>query len=482
MSVGLLLFQSAQEKGPRFFGLLALLSITMLGCPAAKQAVPCVRTSECNPNQKCLSGFCRNTCQSDRDCAEDALCDKASSLCVVGATPTDAASPDTTPATCGNGKLDPGETCDGTNLSGQDCQKLGFAGGNLSCKSCQLDTSGCSNDPNCGNNRLDPGETCDGTPPAEITCEKLGFTSGTVSCKGCQLDTSTCQNTNTGPTCGNGKIDTGEECDGDQLADQTCKTKGFAGGALTCKSCSFDTSGCQQGGSKKFGEICSFDSDCESLICTRFDATKDPKGYCGAQCDPNTPCPASPSGASCVFSIGAFKLCGWQCIPGQCPSGLKCQAYGGGQFCGADNGNTQTGQCGNNKAETGEGCDGTDLGGKTCKDAGYTGGILKCTDKCSLDTSECTGSTGVKKKYGERCVTPTDCAAGLTCLKIPGTTGSFCTTSCDNGAKCPQNPPNAACILQTTEGKYCGWICVPGSIPCPNGLTCTKISTSNICT
>lgn len=46
------------------------------------------------------------------------------------------------------------------------------------------------------------------------------------------------------PACGNGILETGEDCDGQQLGGQTCAAKGFSGGALKCAACRFDTSGC----------------------------------------------------------------------------------------------------------------------------------------------------------------------------------------------------------------------------------------------
>ncbi len=44
---------------------------------------------------------------------------------------------------CGNGKLDPGEPCDGDKLGGKTCTSQGYAGGALACSGCALDTSGC---------------------------------------------------------------------------------------------------------------------------------------------------------------------------------------------------------------------------------------------------------------------------------------------------------------------------------------------------
>ncbi|HEY2773212.1 MAG TPA: DUF1566 domain-containing protein [Candidatus Binatia bacterium] len=45
--------------------------------------------------------------------------------------------------------------------------------------------------------------------------------------------------------CGNGLIDPGEECDGNNLAGATCVTEGSIGGTLVCSpNCLLDTSGC----------------------------------------------------------------------------------------------------------------------------------------------------------------------------------------------------------------------------------------------
>lgn len=49
---------------------------------------------------------------------------------------------------CGNGTIDAGEQCDGSDLAGQSCASRGFAGGVLSCNGvCQFDVSGCLNEP-----------------------------------------------------------------------------------------------------------------------------------------------------------------------------------------------------------------------------------------------------------------------------------------------------------------------------------------------
>ena len=46
------------------------------------------------------------------------------------------------------------------------------------------------------------------------------------------------------PVCGNNIKEAGEECDGTDLAGETCVSLGYASGTLSCKDCKFDTSNC----------------------------------------------------------------------------------------------------------------------------------------------------------------------------------------------------------------------------------------------
>ena len=45
--------------------------------------------------------------------------------------------------------------------------------------------------------------------------------------------------------------------------------------------------------------------------------------------------------------------------------------------------------CGDNFIDSGEQCDGTDLGAATCGDFGYTAGDVTCGTSCKLDSSGC---------------------------------------------------------------------------------------------
>ncbi len=48
--------------------------------------------------------------------------------------------------------------------------------------------------------------------------------------------------------------------------------------------------------------------------------------------------------------------------------------------------------CGNDIIDSGEQCDGSNLGGQTCTSRGYTGGTLSCGGSCAFDVSACTSS------------------------------------------------------------------------------------------
>ena len=53
------------------------------------------------------------------------------------------------------------------------------------------------------------------------------------------------------------------------------------------------------------------------------------------------------------------------------------------------------GICGNNVKESGESCDGSDLGGASCTSQGFSSGILSCTASCTFNTNSCsTTSSG----------------------------------------------------------------------------------------
>ncbi len=153
--------------------------------------------------------------------------------------------------TCNDGTLDAGEDCDGSELGGETCNTLGFAGGVLTCNGdCTFNTSACTG---CGDGVINGTEECDGTALGGETCVGLGFDCGLLAClpqgdaNECTFDTSGCV-TGSCTGCGNNTIDGDEICDGPDLGSppHTCQDEGFLGGVLGCNgTCDgWDTSGC----------------------------------------------------------------------------------------------------------------------------------------------------------------------------------------------------------------------------------------------
>ncbi len=291
---------------------------------------------------------------------------------------------------CGNGDIDPGETCDGSNLNGQDCDSLGHGAGTLSCNSsCGFDTSGCGPS-TCGNLVIDLGEECDSLNLNGASCLSLGFGGGALVCgEDCQWDTSACvtlgcgngviesgeecddgnttaedgcspsctiepgwscagQPSECNNQCGNNAVNASEECDGDNLDGNTCYTLGFTGGTLDCTAnCRYDLTQCE-------GDPCG-----NASIDT------------GEDCDG-----ANLDGKDCTTVPGSFTGGTLGCTAG----------------CTFDTSGCTSNQCGNNTQETGEECDGGDLGGATCQTLGYAGGTLGCQGDCTYDETGCTVS------------------------------------------------------------------------------------------
>ncbi len=287
-------------------------------------------------------------------------------LAPMAATAPGCSDDDSGGARCGNGRIDPGEECDGRNLRGYQCTDQGFMGGSLACNppgsdnECHYDTSHCTS-AECGNGVREPGEDCDGYDMAAQTCQTMGHDAGFLKCTGpdsdtpCTFDVSGCLDS---PYCGDGVVDKdeGEECDGASMDEQSCTTLGFLGGQLRCgDDCRFDTTGCVQ-------PVCGNDIRESDEVCDGTDL----------------------AGETCItkgFIEGTLS-----CLP-------DCSDFDLSDCSG-------TPECGNGVAEGLEVCDGEDLKGNTCMDQGFLEGDLTCQPDCSdFDTSSCSGQLACRADF-----------------------------------------------------------------------------------
>jgi len=114
--------------------------------------------------------------------------------------------------------------------------------------------------PGCGDGIIQAGEQCDGTNfGTTITgCSNFdSFTDGTLSCNvlTCQFDTTQCTGGNGVGVCGDNIVNIGETCDGDAVSGDwgpitSCNDfDSFTGGILDCNlsTCQFDTTQCSGG-------------------------------------------------------------------------------------------------------------------------------------------------------------------------------------------------------------------------------------------
>lgn len=154
--------------------------------------------------------------------------------------------------------------------------------------------------------------------------------------------------------------------------------------------------------------------------------------------------------------------------------------------------------CGNGQLDPGEQCDTVNLGGYTCETLpglGFTGGQLVCSSSCTMDTSACTGGSGVCGNNvrdaaeicdgddlgGETCETQGMVAGNLHCLPDCSDFDLYgCTVSetCGNGLRdgieqCDQGDlAGATCeILGYAGGTLdCQANCLFEESGCTNGL------------
>jgi len=99
-------------------------------------------------------------------------------------------------------------------------------------------------------------------------------------------------------------------------------------------------------------------------------------------------------------------------------------------------GGGNTSQCGNGQINSGEQCDGANLGGQTCQTKGFQSGTLACASDCTFNTIQC--------------VSAPVCTPNQSC-----TTNQGCSGTCNaSGSACNDNNPNDGCPAVPASGSY----------------------------
>jgi alpha-tubulin suppressor-like RCC1 family protein len=271
----------------------------------------------------------------------------------------------TSPAdTCGDGVIDVGEDCDGSNMANHNCVLAGYYDGTMACTSfCKFDETNCLG--KCGDNIINSIEECDGSDLGNKTCDTEGYISGPLRCtQDCKLDISECSG-----ICGDGLENPQEECDGENLFGAQCHTadpdyhEGY--GTLSCNdTCGFETSDCVKCGDSEINGP----EECDGLVFDEINSCNE---------------------VNSMFYAGMGTLA---CV--------NCSFDTGGCF-----------YCGDDILHDAETCDTNVFSDSvvTCGESGFAMGFPACASDCnSVDHSSCTHWTSVASGTNHTCAIDAD--------------------------------------------------------------------------
>ncbi len=298
---------------------------------------------------------------------------------------------------CGNGVMETGEQCDGTQLLTDQCRLFGFDSGTITCNNnCTLNTNVCT--AICGNGQLAPTEQCDdgGLCSNNTTvCTSDAFCSyygANPPCTkrngdGCNAQCET-------EYCGDGIINNAIN----GIVSETCDDEDQQNGDGCNSACQLEYCGdgtinnnnseeCDDGNNAN-NDGCNSACDIEVSVCGNGIIEN------GEQCDDNNTNNWDGCNSICQIEV---PVCGNNHIEQgeQCDDGNTINGDGCSSACQTE----QTGNlCGNGVMETGEQCDGTNLGVygngvNRCtqyNDPLFDGGNLTCFPNSDIYSRDCT--------------------------------------------------------------------------------------------
>jgi hypothetical protein len=146
-----------------------------------------------------------------------------------------------------------------------------------------------------------------------------------------------------GPSCGNGVLDPGETCDGNDFNGATCQGLGYDMGTLTCTNCAVSTATCSNAPQPGLGQLyshCLANENCPGLgacVTVTMQGQMNPfDGYCTNFCNSDAQCFANVGGNAVPrCNNEPDRYCELDCSGGKtCPGGMACiNLQGGKQLC-----------------------------------------------------------------------------------------------------------------------------------------------------
>lgn len=390
------------------------------------------------------------------------------------------------PSICGNGALEPGETCDRTISEGNPGACI---------RQCAAPTNRClANRPE---GTIDTcSARCTIMPTVACSLVKDGCCAG-----GC----SAANDADCSPSCGNGTVEAGETCD-TAIADgktgacpKSC-TLGPACTSVVLVSAATCQAACETvavtvltAGDRccPVGANANVDSDC-TPICGN-DVVESPRETCDRAIAPGQPgaCPQEcPPVMGCIQNLikGTIATCDARCVPEPiraCQNGDGCCAPG----CNRQNDSDCAPVCGNGVVEQGESCDKTITAGNPGACAAICDDKNACTtDISSGRTDDCTrvcGFSAIKACAANDKCCPAGCTQETDRDCAPAKCGNDyieAGETCDPPASCPTICPDDGDLCTTArltgDPATCNAVCtqapittcsITGDKCCPTG-------------